>query len=206
MRSALRLAALCAALTLVSPSVLRAQGSVDGFGAFSLNNVSSFAGSSLPFDFGGRVSVDLAPPVQAVGEVGRLGNILPTVTTTVLGFLPVSVRGSAFYFEGGVRFASPDKAVAPYVEATAGIARLDFGVSGFGAGTDAITRGALNLLDRTDPLAGVGGGVLFRHGPLLLDLGYRYKKIFADDLVGSLLSAGQGLESHQVRVGVGVRF
>jgi opacity protein-like surface antigen len=38
------------------------------------------------------------------------------------------------------------------------------------------------------------------------DVGYRYKKIFAQDFVASLLSGGQGLTSHQVVFGAGVRF
>jgi opacity protein-like surface antigen len=69
-----------------------------------------------------------------------------------------------------------------------------------------VTRTALSLLDSTDPIAGFGGGVMFRGGPLLIDVGYRYKQIFSDSLVGAVLSAGQDLRSHQVRFGMGVRF
>ncbi len=139
---------LVLAVILVTPHSSAAQGSIDGFGALSLNHFSSLDGSTLPFDFGGRLS---------------------------------------------------------YVEASAGIARVNLNISGFGA-VDPFTRAALNSLDSTDPIAGVGGGVMFRGGPLLIDVGYRYKQIFADRLVGTLLSAGQGLRSHQVRFGMGVRF
>jgi hypothetical protein len=194
-------------LVLVTPRLSAAQGSVDGFGALSLNRFSSLDGSSLPLDFGGRVSVDLVPGVQAVGEFGRIGNVLPTVIDLPLSLLPFDVRASAFYGEGGVRFlGAPRSAVTPYLEATAGIARVNFHVGGLGPTADTFTRAALNLFDRTDPIAGAGAGVMFRGGPVLVDVGYRYKQIFADSLVGTLLSAGQGLRSHQVRFGLGVRF
>jgi hypothetical protein len=194
-------------LVLVTPHSSAAQGSIDGFGALSLNQFSSLEGSSLPLDFGGRVSVDLVPGIQAVGEFGRLGNVLPTITDLPLSLLPFDVRASAFYGEGGVRFlVAPRSAVTPYVEASAGIARVSLNIGGLGPTADAVTRAALNLLDSTDPIAGAGGGVMFRGGPLLIDVGYRYKRIFAESLVGTVLSAGQGLRSHQVRFGMGVRF
>jgi hypothetical protein len=198
---------LSVAAILLTPHSSAAQGSIDGFGALSLNQVSSLEGSSLPLDFGGRVSVDLVPAIQVVGEFGRIGNVLPTITAVPLSLLPFDVRASAFYGEGGVRFlAAPRSAVTPYVEASAGIARINLDVSSLGGTTDAVTRAALNFLESTDPIAGGGGGVMFRGGPLLIDVGYRYKKIFADSLGGTLLSAGQGLGSHQVRFGLGVRF
>lgn len=197
---------LVLAVILVTPHSSAAQGSIDGFGALSLNHFSSLDGSTLPFDFGGRLSVDLVPGIQAIGEFGRIGNVLPTMTALPLAVLPFDVRASAFYGEGGVRFlTAPRSAVTPYVEASAGIARVNLNISGFGA-ADAFTRAALNSLDSTEPIAGVGGGVMFRGGPLLIDVGYRYKQIFADRLVGTLLSAGQDLRSHQVRFGMGVRF
>jgi hypothetical protein len=194
-------------LILVTPHSSAAQGSIDGFGALSLNQFSSLEGSSLPFDFGARVSVDLIPSIQAIGEFGRIGNVLPTITDLPLSFLPFDVRASAFYGEGGVRFlAAPRSAVTPYVEASAGIARVSLNVGGLGPTADVVTRAALNFLDSTEPIAGVGGGVMFRGGPLVIDVGYRYKQIFANSLVGTVLSAGQGLRSHQVRFGMGVRF
>jgi hypothetical protein len=199
--------ALGLGLVVVTPHSSAAQGSIDGFGALSLNQFSSLEGSSLPFDFGGRVSVDLVPGIQAIGEFGRIGNVLPTITDLPLSFLPFDVRASAYYGEGGVRFlAAPRSAVTPYVEASAGIARVSLNVGGLGPAADVVTRAALNLLDSTEPIAGAGGGVMFRGGPLLIDVGYRYKQIFADSLVGTVLSAGQGLRSHQVRFGMGVRF
>ena len=50
------------------------------------------------------------------------------------------------------------------------------------------------------------GGVLLHGGPLQIDLGYRYKRILAGNTLSSILSAGDRLDSHQLRFGVGVRF
>jgi len=55
-------------------------------------------------------------------------------------------------------------------------------------------------------MLGVGGGVLLQGGPVHVDLGYRYKRILTGSVMSSILSAGQELQTHQVRFGVGVRF
>jgi hypothetical protein len=47
---------------------------------------------------------------------------------------------------------------------------------------------------------------MLQGGPLLLDLGYRYKRIITDNALVSALSLGDGLAVSQVRVGLGVRF
>lgn len=199
--------ALCIGLLVSTPRSSAAQASLDGFGALSVNGLSSLEGSSRPVDFGGRLSVDLVPGVQAIGEIGKMANVLPPLASFALSFLPVDVRVSALYGEGGVRFlAAPRSAVTPYVEASAGIARLSVTVSGLGPAANSGARAALSLLDRTDPIAGAGGGLMFRGGPVLVDVGYRYKQIFANSLVGTVIGAGRNLRSHQVRAGIGVRF
>jgi hypothetical protein len=161
----------------------------------------------MPLDFGGRVGFEVAAGVQVIGEFGRIGNLMPGFVETGLAFTAVDLNVSAFYGEGGVRLlASPRSSVSPYVEGSAGIAHLRFGVNGLGSATDAIVRAALNLVDTRDPIVGVGGGVLMHGGPLQFDLGYRYKRILANSVLSNILSAGQELDSHQVRFGVGVRF
>jgi hypothetical protein len=176
--------------------------SVTGFGGMSLN---SFTTSSI--DFGANVGKELTPNVQVVGEFGRVGDMLPSLTAGLLDLTPYDVRLSALYGEGGVRLlAAPDSAVNPYVEATAGIARLTPHVSGFGSGIDAIAATGLNLLRTTEPILGFGGGVLLRGGPLVADFGYRYKQVAGNDSLATFLSAGQPLRAHQVRFGFGVRF
>jgi hypothetical protein len=164
-------------------------------------------GFSSNVNLAGRVAFNLAPGFQAVGEVGRLGNVLPPLVTSISSFTPYGIHASAMYGEGGVRvFAGSRSAVNPYVEATGGFARLNLKISGLSATTDDLLALGLGLTSRTSPLAGLGGGVMFHAGALTFDAGYRYKKIFARDFVSNLLGGGQDLTSHQVAAGVGVRF
>lgn len=190
------------------PSLAQDHGSANFASGFSVNQLSWVSNSPLStMNFAGRVSLNMTPGLQAVGELGRIGNVLPPMTDAVLSFLPFDLRASAIYGEGGIRaFAAPRSSVSPYVEATAGIAHLGLKVGGLTAAADNLLPLALAFVNRTSPLAGVGGGVMFRHGPVVVDVGYRYKKIFATDLIGRLLAAGTSLRSQQVTAGVGVRF
>jgi hypothetical protein len=200
-------AALAVVSVVVVPSGSSAQTSIDGFGALPIDHLASLNDSGFPVDFGGRVSFDVVPAVQVFGEFGRIGNVMPSLVETGLAFTRVDLTASAFYGEGGVRLlAAPHSGVSPYVEGTAGIAHLDLGARGLGSTTDALIRAALNLVDTRDPLIGAGGGVLMRAGALNIDLGYRYKRIITNSALSSVLSIGRGLQSHQVRFGVGVRF
>jgi hypothetical protein len=199
--------ALGVLLLFGTPHGAAAQASIEGFGGFTVDSLSvGEETQSLPLDFGGRVSFELVPGIQAFGEVGRMGNVLPSFVSMPLSLLPIDVGVSAFYGEGGVRLAAARAAVTPYVEASAGMARLSVNVGGLGLAGSTAVRTALSFLDTTEPTAGVGGGVMFRGGPVLVDLGYRYKQIFADGLVGTVIGAGEKLRSHQVRAGIGVRF
>jgi opacity protein-like surface antigen len=157
-------------------------------------------------NLGGRVTFHLAPGFDAVGEVGRIANVLPPLTTAALSFSPVDIRASAFYTEGGVRTFLGRSAVSPYVEATGGIARVSLRVGGINATTDELLQLGLGFTSRTSPTAGLGAGVMWQAGRITFDTGYRYKKIFSQSLVDRLLAGGQELTSHQVVFGVGVRF
>lgn len=202
-------AAVLAVLSVaIAPSPSFAQTSLHGFGALPLGQLSSSLGDSgVPMDFGGGVSFEIVPGVQVLGEFGRLGNVMPEIIGLPLSFSRFDLRMSAFYGEGGVRLlAAPRSAVRPYVEGTAGVAHLRFGASGLGTVTDAVIRAALNVIDTRDPIFGAGGGVLMQAGPLQVDVGYRYKRIVPNSTIGSVLSAGGGLQSHQMRFGAGVRF
>jgi len=79
-------------------------------------------------------------------------------------------------------------------------------VSRFGSSADAVTSLGLNFLRTTDPILGVGGGLLLRGGPVVADVGYRYKQVVGNDSLASFLAVGQNLRTHQVRFGIGVRF
>jgi opacity protein-like surface antigen len=62
------------------------------------------------------------------------------------------------------------------------------------------------FLDRTSPTVGLGGGVLTQAGPFVLHVGYRYKELLNTGTLGTVLGLGQGLRTHEVRAGFGVRF
>jgi len=203
-----RLVVLAATAVCLFPAVARAQSrnsDVQGFGGFTVG--SSTFGSALSSTFGGRVNIGLTPNLQAIGEGGRLADIQSPLFD-VLDFTGVGVHVSATYFEGGVRFlgASPHSVVRPYGEATAGFAKLNTGVSGLSGEVDEYVDAALNLLNTTHGVLGVGGGVLLQSGPLAVDIGYRYKKIDAGNSIASFLNAGNNFDINQVRVGVGFRF
>jgi hypothetical protein len=93
------------------------------------------------------------------------------VAGTVTDFTPIDLRLSGWHGDAGVRFlAAPSSAVSPYVEATAGAARLQSTFAGAGR-VDPLVNTALRFFDRTEPLLRVGGGILVRGGPLALDPG-----------------------------------
>jgi len=206
MRTILVLTAMVAVCAV--PGKARAQSpnrSIQGFGGMTFGTSSVLGRASTASTFGGTLAAGLTPNIQVIGEAGRLSDIKPPLFT-LLDFTPVDMRLSAWYGEGGVRFiASPHSAVRPYGEATAGMARLRPGLSGFGSRADAVIVTGLAFLNRTEPMLGVGGGVVLQGGPLAVDVGYRYKKIMATG-VASALNGGNPYQVNEVRIGVGVRF
>jgi opacity protein-like surface antigen len=188
------------ALAFVLPLTASAQsGQIQGFGGLTFGDVASSS------TFGGGVAIPLSDNFQIIGEGGRMTDVMPSLIDDILDFTPVDLRVSAWYGEGGVRIIGPsNRAVRPYAEATAGFARLRTGFDGAGSADDWINAG-LGFFDRTEPLVGVGGGVIVQGGPVFMDLGYRYKKIMAGESLQSLLTGGD-FSVNQVRFGVGFRF
>lgn len=175
---------------------------IEGFGGMTFGNNATSAPT-----FGGSIALPLTDNIQVIGEAGRLSDLKSSILDLVTDFSPVDVRLSAWYGEGGVRFiASPRSAVRPYAEATAGFARLNAGIHG--AGTfGGIANTALGFLGSNEPILGAGAGVMLQGGPLLVDAGYRYKKISAGNSIASALTlSGDAIEVNQFRVGVGIRF
>ncbi len=197
---------LLVALVVGVPAAAAAQqrSEIQGFGGLTVGT--SAFGSAASSTFGGRVAVGLTDNIQIIGEGGRMADIKSPLFD-LLDFTDVGVRVSAYYGEGGVRFlAGSHSAVRPYAEATAGFAKLNAGVSGIGGTTGALINTGLNFVNTTQPMLGVGGGLLLQGGPLSFDLGYRYKKISAGNTIASALNAGQAYNVNQVRIGVGFRF
>jgi hypothetical protein len=176
-------------------------GHVEGFGGMTFGQTASTS------TFGGAVAFPLGDNVQLIGEAGRLDDVKASLLDIVTELTPFDVRLAAWYGEGGIRFiASPRSAVRPYVEATAGAARLTPGTRGAGS-LGAIANTTLAFLSTTEPLLGAGAGVILQGGPVIVDAGYRYKRIGSGNAIASALSLGGGpIEVNQVRVGVGFRF
>jgi len=203
MRKAITLAAfvVCA----VPSAALAQSASIQGFGGITFDTSSVLNRTTTASALGGVVTADLTPNIQAVGEVGRLSDITPPLYD-LLDFSPVQFRISAWYGEGGVRFiASRGLTVRPYGEATAGFARLSTGVSGLGNPLAPFIEAGLPFLTRNEPLLGLGGGMLIERGPITVDLGYRYKKITASNVV-SAINGGNPYQVNEARFGLGVRF
>ena len=203
-----RALALAIVLLVVVPAAARAQvgnSSVQGFGGLTFGTSSFLPKTETAPTLGGVVAVGLTSNIQAIGEIGRMSNIEPSLYD-VLEFTPVEFNLLAWYWEGGVRFvASPQMAVRPYAQATAGIARMHASLSGIGERFDPFANAALQFMNTNEPVLGAGVGVLLEHGPLSVDIGYRYKKITAGG-IPSYINAGDAYQIHEARFGIGVRF
>ena len=207
MRDLLRVVPLAIVAAMVcgpSRAVAQERASLEGFGGLSLNTLTS---DSFTPALGGTVTFNVAPGVQIIGEAGRLDNVLPTLSNAAFSAANVGLRVSALYGEGGVRLLmAPASHVTPYVEGTGGVARLGVSSDRFGPLGNAAATFALQFVDRTTPTLGAGGGLLLSAGPVVVDIGYRYKQLFANDILRIGLGFGQQLHTHQARVGFGIRF
>ena len=193
---ALLLFGLASAPAWAQPS----RGSVVGFGGLTINSAASHS------SFGGGIGVDLMPNVQVVGELGLISNVLPSTLDSLVSLTPFDLRVSAFYGEGGVRLLTGARApVRGYVETTAGFARLSTRFSGIES-ADRYVNAGLAYFDRTSPMLGLGGGVVMQFGSVLVDAGYRYKRILGNGTLDRVLTGGGNINVNQVRLGVGFRF
>jgi hypothetical protein len=194
--------AVCLAVVSLSAGRADAQdlGAVSAFGG-----VSRARGDATATNAGASLTFNVTPHLQAVGEMGRLGNVLPPVSDAVLS--TAGIRASAWYADAGIRvLALPRSSVTPYIEGTAGVAQLNVGSDRLGTIGNSLAAAALSLVGGTGPMGGAGGGLLVDAGPLVFDAGYRYKQLLNPVALGLALGAGQNLRNHQVRVGAGVRF
>ena len=206
MRKLLMFVAL-AVCALPATALAQSGGEVEGFGGLTIGT--STFGSAISPSFGGRIAGNLTPNLQAIGEVGRMADIQSPLFDLLHEYAPVGLHVAAFYGEGGVRWlaGSPHAAIRPYGEATAGFAKLNVNVNGVPGGiVEPIVDAAVDLVNTTRPVLGVGGGVQIHGGPLTFDVGYRYKKISAGNAIVSALDAGNDFHINEVRVGVGYRF
>jgi opacity protein-like surface antigen len=197
MRRALIAGACACALAL--PAAARAQNAqVQGFGGLTFGDVTSSS------TFGGGIALPLGDNLQIIAEGGRMSDLMPSLAGALIDLTPIDFGISAYYGEAGIRMLAPSHhAVRPYAEATGGFARLRGTLDG--TSVDGVVNTALGFLGRNEPMLGVGGGVIVQGGPVFVDLGYRYKKIYASDSLQALLTGGD-FNVNQVRFGFGVRF
>jgi opacity protein-like surface antigen len=196
---------LVALLTLM-PAATFAQPrfQAQGFGGVTAGTATF--GTAVSPTFGGRFGVRLGEYVEIVGEGGRLARF-DSPQFDVLGFTGLSVRVNAWYAEGGARFiATPRGAVRGYGEVTAGVARFNASLRGLSGADQTFLDTAVDLLNTNRPTFGLGGGVEFDAGPILVDAGYRYKRIAPGDSLAATLNEGKPYHVNQVRIGAGIRF
>jgi len=202
MRKALTsMLAVAVSLGVAHATEAQTRGTAQGFGGFSVNQ----SVDALP-SLGGNVTMALTEHVHVIGEVGRLGNVAPSLTSSLLEVPGVHV--SALYGEGGLRALAggSNSAVRPYVEGTFGVSRLDVSSTRLNSFGNALIDVGTSFLDRNSPTMGVGGGVLLRTGPVMFDVGYRYKQLLDTNVLSTVFGLGQSLSSSDLRVGVGFRF
>jgi hypothetical protein len=201
MRIRLSAAILVAALSLTSVAwAQEPRASVQAFGGLGLGSA-----TTTNANFGGAIAGRLTPNIQLVGEAGRIGNVLPSTTQTLVGLTGVGFGVSAWYGDAGVRVTGGSSSVRPYAELAGGIARMQPHVNGLEGVPGVIANAGLSLLNRTAPMASMGGGVTFEAGSLVADIGYRHRRIFSDSWMQAL-ALGGSMSSNEVRVGFGVRF
>jgi hypothetical protein len=191
---------LATVLLTSTASAQEARASVQGFGGLGMGSFTTPNTS-----FGGAITGDLTPNIQLIGEVGRLGNILPSTTQLLFDLSPVGLSASAFYAQGGVRLTSGSGALRPYAEASGGIARLTPHVNGLDGLPGALTNVGLTFLNHTAPIGTIGAGVTLHAGNFVADAGYRHHRVFSDSWMQAL-ALGSDLSTNEVRFGVGVRF
>jgi hypothetical protein len=154
--------------------------------------------------FGGQLSVGLGSNAELFGEMGYMRdtldrNLLLEIADLAEPFTGVGVRLSGLYGEGGLRLITSPAPLRAYVEGSGGIARLspriDIGSDRFDV-FEPFINSALDRIHWTEPLVGAGGGIVIQPGPVTIDLGYRHKRILADNPISV----------NQLRASIGLRF
>ena len=176
-------------------------------------------GSSSSQSYGGEVGVTIAPGWQLFVEAGHVNNVstaaFVTAAQAIAGGLGqtqsgvgVSAKEPVAFGDAGVRYLVPvsGTSVLPYVMAGIGAARVTQDAKFTIGGAD--VTGSLaqygvqlgtDLSGRfTKPLLVLGGGVTVPvWSRVVIDLHYRYGRIFAAD---------QGINVSRAGIGIGVRF
>ena len=204
-------AVLAALMGAAVPAAAQTGAYVGALGGVTFNTVSSGI-------VAGNGGVHLGRGLFVIGEVGRIGNVLPRdVADDIedaeafieeLTGLPVNLRLTvpATYGFGGVRWLAPGSGrVRPFLEGGLGVAHLtadiDASVGGFPLPEEILDQVDDVDLERNELLLTLGGGVTMGlTRAIALDAGYRYLHVSVEDdapsIHTSVLYAG-------IRIGFG---
>ena len=192
-------------LVSVRPAAAQAHGQLI-VGATSAADVQPFAAGQIgtragffEFDVEGGKMRDVLPKglADALNEYQRTHGF----SSTAVAALP------AWYGLAQIRFVSPDGHVHPFASGGFGFARVQPGfkvtVLGISAGD---VFGTASTEPKVEPMMALGGGIRFDVGGNgLLDLGYRFIRIYTDfsPLIGT---ADRRVEANAFFVAYGVKF
>ena len=169
--------------------------------------------------YGAEGGVTIRPNLQVFFEGGMVRNVatdeIGAAAQTIAGFLSqsqssvgFSVRQPVAFFAGGVKLLIPtSSSLRPYVLAGGGIANVKQDVTFTIAGSDVttvlptqygVTLGSDLSGSFTKPMIEAGAGVMWPAWQrLVIDVQFRYGRIFAEDA---------GINVSRAGVGLGVRF
>jgi opacity protein-like surface antigen len=216
MRSCVALAAGMLALAGVASAQTPAstpapdQGYVEGVFQSAFGNVTSQS-------YGAEFGFTVRPNLQVFGEVGKVGNVatssIGAAAQSIAGFLSQTQANVAYQVKqpvtfgvAGLKFIVPtDGTLRPYVLAGGGVANVTQDVSFTVGGTDVtnslpsfgVTLGTDLSGSFTKPMLVLGAGAMWPWQRLVVDLQYRFGRIFAED---------EGINVNRAGIGIGVRF
>jgi opacity protein-like surface antigen len=203
---------LCSVAFAQSAALPPSKGYIEAVAQSAFGNVTSQS-------FGAEIGVTIAPHLQVFLDAGQVRDASPSGlganAQLMAGFLSQAQSNVTFRVKqpvafglAGVRYGFPLPAgrLEPYVLGGGGVARVTRDVSFAVAGTDVtsklqqlgVTLGTDLSGSETRPMLTIGGGVMcpaWQH--VIIDLQYRYGRVFASD---------QGFTINRAGVGIGVRF
>ena len=187
-----RVVGLCGVLLAVGhPAFAQADGPRGFIGGLAGATVHEQTAGML----GAQAGIRAAGGLHIIGEAGWLRNVLPgqiqgdiDIVSALLGLggspVAIDARLQARYGFGGLRWSAVRGRFSPFVESGFGAARLTLQVDAAGDSTigEEIEEDLRDSTDATKPLFMAGGGLhVALGGPVSLDTGYRYTRIFTDE-------------------------
>jgi len=209
---------LALALVATAAQAQTRPGSTEPVAGYAEVVAQSAFGNVTSQSYGAEIGFAVKPGVQIFVEAGRTRDAAPSAlgadAQTIAGYLTQSQSGVSFTVKqpvtfgvAGVKFQLPTQSKAqPYVLGGFGLARYTQDVHFLVSGTDVTgnltTYGVVLGSDLsgslTKPMMTLGGGVAVPvYQKLVIDLNYRFGRVFA---------SGGGMNINRAGVGLGVRF